>query len=325
MQPMHRRPFLTSFGLLAGLPGRSQAEATVISIGLLDRQYPTPLLHQRLFARLEELGWVEGRNLKVERRLLTEPSQRAAAAAELAASGVALVIAPGDGTAQAMHATRAAMPIVMPWSISPVKGGLASSLARPGGQFTGLTIDTGPEQYGRSLQLFKEAMPGLGQLPVLWDRAASAQEDNRQVVAAAAARLGVQLHFTGIDTAADLQPALLAIARGRPKALWVWAGPVLDVRVREVVDFALQQRLPTVASFSGYVTQGCLMAYSVRVADLYRRAADFVDKVLKGTRPEDLPIEQPMTFELALNLKSARAIGFTFPKSVLVQADRLVE
>jgi ABC-type uncharacterized transport system substrate-binding protein len=213
----------------------------------------------------------------------------------------------------------------MVFSLDPVSSGLIESLARPGGTITGLTWDMGLEIGGKRIQLLREVSPGLSRVINLWDPRDPGLDRYWPEVRRAAGTLGVVAESVEVRSEQDVEKGL-AIARKRQGAIFVWGGPLLNEHTKTICAFALQNRLPTMTTSTGFVSSdGCLIAYSPSTADLFRRAATFVDKVLKGAKPGDLPIEQPTKQDLAINLKTAKALGLTIPPSLLQRADQVIE
>lgn len=282
--------------------------------------------NQAFLVGLRELGYRDGQNLVVERRYMEGRQDRLPALAmELINLGVEVVVAPGERPALAVKAAKPTLPVVMAWSFDPVGNGLAASLARPGGNVTGLTWDVGKEQVTKRLQLFKETVPSISRIALLWDPTLLGAAAYWPHVNAASKALGIETYSVEVRTQNDVTAALEGIRKNRPGALFVWSGPATSAHFKQITEFAIQERLPAFAASTPDVDRGYLMAYSVNVLDLYRRAAGFVDRILKGAKPGDLPIEQPTKFELVINLKTARAIGLPIPPSILLRADRVVE
>lgn len=281
---------------------------------------------QAFLAGLRELGYREGQNLIVERRYIEGRFDRLPAlATELVNLGVEVVVVGGEQPALAVKAAKPAIPIVLAWSFDPVDAGLAASLARPGGNVTGLTWDVGAEQVAKRLQLFKEAVPSMSRMALIWDPRLQGVAVYWLQVNAASKALGIETYSLEMRTQGGLTAALENVRKNRPGALFVWSGAITSAGFKQITEFAIQERLPAFAASTQDVERGYLMAYSVNVLDLYRRAAAFVDKILKGAKPGEVPIEQPAKFELVINLKTARAIGLAIPPSILLRADRVVE
>lgn len=282
--------------------------------------------NQAFLTGLGELGYREGQNLVVERRYTEGRQDRLPAlATELINIGVEVVVVGGEGPALALKKAKPTLPVVLGWSFDPVGNGLAASFARPGGNVTGLTWDVGTEQVTKRLQLFKETVPSMSRIALIWDPTLLGVAAYWPHVNAASKALGIEIYSVEVRTQSEVTAALEGIRKNRPGALFVWSGPATSGRVKQITDFAIQERLPAFAASTPDVDRGCLMAYSVNALDLYRRAAGFVDRILKGASPGDLPIEQPTKFELAVNLKTAKAIGLEIPPSILLRVDRVVE
>ena len=281
---------------------------------------------QAFLTGLGELGYREGQNLIVESRYVEgRPDRLPAMAMELIDRGVEVIVLGGELAAKAVKAAKPTIPIVMVWSLDPVGEGLAASLARPGGNVTGLTFNTGPEQAAKELQIFKEALPSISRIALIWDPASLGQPAYWRRVNAAAKALSIEMYSVEVRTASDVMPALESIRRSRPSAFWLWGSPIINPHRKEIFEFAIKERIPAFGVPTIDVEQGCLMAYSVNILDLYRRAPGFVDRILKGANPGDLPIEQPTRFELVINLKTAKALGLKLPQSILLAADRVIE
>jgi putative tryptophan/tyrosine transport system substrate-binding protein len=273
---------------------------------------------------LRERGYHEGRNPIFERRFSEGHAERfPELAAELVRLRVDLIIAITTPAAiAAKHATQT-IPIVIPTAIDPVGAGLVASLARPGGNVTGLSA-IHPDLVGKRLELLKDVVPGLSRVVVLWNAANPAHASAWQETQAAARALGLQLHSQEVRGLQDLEGAFALMAQARPDALLVLSDALLGMHRQQIVAFATQQHLPSVFAAREWVVPGGLMSYGASLPDLLRRAAAYVDKILKGTKPADLPVEQPMTFELVINLKTAQALGLNIPPSVLFQAPEVI-
>lgn len=282
--------------------------------------------NQAFLAGLGELGYREGQNLIVERRYIDGRLDRLPAlATELVNLGVAVVVVGGEQPALAVKAAKPTIPIVLAWSFDPVGAGLAASLAHPRGNATGLTWDVGAEQVTKRLQLFKESVPSISRIALIWDPSLQGVAPYWLQVNAASQALGIETYSLEVRTQNDLTSALESVRKSRPGALFVWSGSATSPRFKQITEFAIRERLPAFAASSQDVEKGYLMAYSVSILDLYRRAAAYVDKILKGAKPGDIPIEQPTKFELVINLKTAAAIGLTIPPSILLRADRVIK
>ena len=242
-----------------------------------------------------------------------------ALAAELVALKVDVIVAPSTAAALAAKQATRTLPIVFAAAADPVTSGLVTSLARPGGNVTGLSI-LAPELVGKRLELLTQAVPGVSRVAVLWQPGALGERTEKDMLKGAevAARaLGVRLQFVEARGPADFDRAFSDMTRARAGALTVLGSAMFFNERRRLVDLAAKNRLPAVYSWREFVDAGGLMAYGPNVADLFRRAATYVDKILKGAKPGDLPVEQPTKFELVINLKTAKALGLTIPPSVL--------
>ncbi len=276
---------------------------------------------------LRDLGYLEGRNVVIEIRDAEGKLERLPAlAAELVALKVDVILA--GGTAQAlaaMEATRT-IPIVFTAAVDPVADGLVTSLARPGGNVTGVSSLVS-ELVGKWLELLKQAVPGISRVAVLWHPGTLGERTEKDMLKGAdvAARgLGMRLQFVEARGPGDFDRAFSDMTRARAGALTVWASPMFVSERRRLVDLAAKNRLPAVYGLREFVDAGGLMAYGPNAADVFRRTATYVDKILKGAKPGDLPVEQPTKFELVINLKAAKALGLTIPQSLLQRADEVI-
>jgi putative ABC transport system substrate-binding protein len=277
---------------------------------------------------LRELGYVEGKNILIEYRYAEGKAERFPdLAAELVHLTVDIIVANvAAGALAAKKATRT-IPIITVTSADPVGSGLVASLAHPGGNVTGLSLLASLEMSGKQLELLKEALPKLTQVAVLGDPAAPTTAGFLSEVERAAPSLGVRLRVLEPRDTNELDGAFATIKKERPGALLVTPSPMLssgDYSSR-VASFATNNRIPAMYPYSEFVDSGGLMSYGPHQPDLYRRAAAYVDKILKGTKPADIPVEQPMKFEFVINLKAAKQIGLTIPPNVLARADKVIK
>jgi len=272
--------------------------------------------------------YVDGRSVVIEYRDAEGKYDRLPArAAELVALKVDVIVAADTPAALAAKQATRTLPIVFIGAGDPVTIGLVTSLARPGGNVTGLSL-LAPELVGKRLELLKQAVPGVGRVAALWQPGfvgERTEKDMLKEVEVTARALGVRLQFVEARGPADFYRAFSDMTRARADALTVLGSAMFANERRRVVDLAAKNRLPGVYGFREYVDAGGLMAYGPNVADLFQRAATYADKILKGAKPGDLPVEQPTKFELVLNLKTAKALGLTIPQSVLVRADQVIE
>ena len=274
---------------------------------------------------LREGGYVEGRNIVVEFRHAEGKLDRLSALAdELVRLKVEVVVTSGGGLAT--RATREAtktIPIVMAGDIDPVGQGSVASLARPGGNVTGLSTLT-PEISGKRLEILKEIVPKLSRVAVLGISTGPSTARLLKEVEPAAGAFGVKLQFLDVQSPKDIDTAFRAASKARAEGVLVLTGPVINAQRKQIADLAAKSRLPATYPFPEYVEAGGLMSYSANMVDLYRRAATYVDKILKGAKPADLPVEQPTKFEFIINLKAAKQIGLTIPPNVLARADKVI-
>jgi len=315
--------------LAAPLTAFTQRPAKVARIGYLQPITPqngtSPFLED-FRQGLRELGYVEGRNVQLEIRWGEGKLERMPAlAAELVRLNVDVIVAVSSPAVLAAKQATRTIPIVMPLSSDPVGDGLVASLARPGGNLTGLSLMT-PDSVAKRLQLLKEVFPNLAHpVAVLWNPDYPGMKARFRETQGAAPAVGLAVKSVEIRDARELEQALASLDRQRPDALVLLVDPLtLSQRLR-IVEFATEERLPAIYEVSQFVEAGGLMSYGPNTDDLVRRSATYVDKILKGAKAGDLPVEQPERFELVINLESAKALGITFPQSILVRADRIVQ
>jgi putative tryptophan/tyrosine transport system substrate-binding protein len=323
---MDRRTFLagTSAMLLAApLAAEAQPVRKVHRIGFIGNANPTEgrILVDALRQGLRELGWVEGQNISIVYRWAEGDLGRSPQlVAELVALNVDMIVLAGTVAARAaLQATRT-IPIVITIVGDPVAGGLVTSLAKPGGNLTGLAWEAN-DLATKQLQLLLEAVPQTTRVAALGH---SANPTARTAAEAAARSLGVKLDVINIGLPADIPAAFEAAKRGRPGALIVLPSPMFYGERRRLAELAVRHRLPAIYETKAYVEAGGLASYGPSFPDMYRRAATYVDKILKGAEPGDLPMEQPTKFELVINLKAAKALGLTIPPSLLGRADEVI-
>jgi putative ABC transport system substrate-binding protein len=273
---------------------------------------------------LLDLGYVEGRNLVIEARYADgQPQRLAALAAELARMNPAVIVAGGPASVHAARMATTTVPIVAIGVVDPVGQGWAQSLAHPGGNLTGLTV-TFPELGPKLLEVLKEARPGLARIAVLRSTVELGPHDASPVLLSGARALGLDLQWLDVADAADLEPAVERAAQGRAQGLYAPATNLIVANRRRIAELAQRARLPAISEFPLMAQAGFVLSYGTDLAALARRGASFVDKIVKGARPGDLPIELPSKFELVANLGAARAIGLTLPAVTLRRADRLI-
>jgi len=327
-----RRTFLAGTGavlLAAPLAAEAQQAAKIARIGWLAVNLAAaPRLEEAFRQGLRDLGYVEGRNVVIEiRDAEGKPERLPALAAELVALKVDVIVAPNTPQALAAKQATRTLPIVFSFVADPVASGLVTSLARPGGNVTGLSSLT-PELVGKRLELLTQAVPGVSRVAVLWQPGFQGERTDKDMLKGAdvAARaLGVRLQFVEAQGPADIDRAFSDMTRARAGALTVVGNTMFITERRRLVDLAAKNRLPAVYARREYVDAGGLMSYGSNIADLFRRAATYVDKILKGAKPADLPVEQPTKFELVINLRTAKALGLTIPPSLLARADEVIQ
>ena len=274
---------------------------------------------------LRELGYVEGKSIVIEWRYAEGKIDRLPAlAAELVRLKVDVIVASAPPPTRSAKQATATIPIVMAYDDDPVGSGFVASLARPGGNITGLAT-LAPELSGKQLELLKEIVPKLSRVAVLGSATRPGSPQALREINLAADAAGVQLQYLEIQAPKDVETAFRAASRERADAVLVLSNQVLISHRRVVVDLAVKNRLPTIYSRPEYVEDGGLMSYTTSFTDLSRRAATYVDRILKGAKPADLPVEQPKKFELIVNLKAAKQIGLTIPPNVLAQADKVIK
>ncbi len=311
--------------LAAPLPADAQQPAKIARIGVLRPGSPPDANVEVFRQALRALGYEEGKNIAIEYRWAEAKLDRLPAlAADLVRLKVDLIVTSTTPAIQAASNATKTTPIVFATAGDPVAVGLVASLARPGGNITGLSL-LSAELSGKRLELLKETVPRVSRVAVLWNTASVAMALTAKEVQAAAATLGVTPHMVGVRHPDDYTGAFAAIVRGRPDALVVVLDTFTLLHRKRIVEFAAANRLPAMYELRIFVDEGGLMAYGPSVTDMWRRAATYVDKILKGAKPADLPVEQPTRFELVINLKTAKALGLTFPQSVLVRADQVIQ
>ena len=324
-------PFVLALAFLVGPPAAgAQPAGTVYRVGFLQNTPPTnnPAILPFVGAfvqGLRERGWVEGQNTIIEWRYADGRMERFPdLAAELVRLKVDVIVTVAAPAARAAKQATTTIPIVALAVSDPVGQGLVASLARPGGNITG-SATLFPELAAKRLALLKETLPRISRVAVLRNVANPGNVFLWKEVQVAGRTLGVTLHSGEVRGPDDFQGAFAAMIKERPQGLLVLDDPLFFTFRTSILDFAAKHRLPAMHPFREFVEAGGLMAYSVDLADMYRRAATIVDKILKGAKPADLPVEQPTTFELVINLKTAKLLGLTIPPSVLARADRIIE
>ena len=312
----------------AMLAAEAQQPGKVPRIGLLDHGTPD---HARLawwdgfLGQMGDLGYVEGRTVAFERRWAGGEIKRLSGlSAELVGLNVDIIVTAGTPALVAAHAATTTIPIVMAPGGDPVELGIVPSLGRPGGNVTGVTSLTA-DLTAKRLDLLRELLPNGARMAVLWDSNSESARIAIRETQAAAGRMGLKVRAYAARTPGDLGHAFSAMAMDRAGGLDVTTSPMFFTERRRIADLALKQGLPTMVGAREYVEAGALASYGADYVDLFRRAATYVDRILKGARPADLPIEQPTTFQLVINLKTARTLGLTIPQSLLLRADQVIQ
>lgn len=323
----NRKYVLLAWALLLALsfPARAQPQGRVRRLGFLGNS--TPVLEENLIGSfregLRDLGYIEGKNIFIEYRWAEGKYERfPALIAELVASKVELIVTAGTPASLAVKKATS-IPLVMIAVGDPVGTGLIASLAHPGGNITGLT-SIASDLEGKRLELLREVAPKVSHVAVLWNPASPFQVVSEKELQVAAHALHIKVLSLGVKAAEELDKAFTAILKERPGALLVLADRLFLHNRGRIMNFALQNRLPGVHAYQELVEAGGLMSYGPSYAGMHRRAAYFVDRILKGTKPADLPVERPAKFELVINLKTAKQIGVTIPPEVLARADRVI-
>jgi len=316
-------------GLVSPVAAEAQQTAKIARIGyLVGSVAGAPNLPEAFRQGLRDLGYVEGRNVVIEYGDAEGKLERLPAlAVDLVARKVDVILATTTPQAVAAKQATKTLPIVFAAADDPVGSGLVTSLARPGGNVTGLSL-LAPELVGKRLQLLKQVVPGVTQVAILRQpggQGERTEKDQLKEAEVAGRALGLRVQFVEATAPADIDRAFSDMTRARAGALSVLTGLMFFVERKRIVDLAAKNRLPAVYPWTDGVDAGGLMAYGAHLPDLFRRAATYVDKILKGAKPGDLPVEQATKFELVINLKAAKALGLTIPQSVLARADQVIQ
>ena len=326
---MRRRKFITLIGGAAAtwpLAARAQQPGKLPTIGFLGQstRSATSEWTNAFVQRLRELGWIDGRNVAIEYRWGEGSNERfAQIAAEFVRLKVDVIVTAGTPQVLAVKQATSVIPIVFAVAGDPVGTGIVASLARPGGNVTGLAT-LAADLAGKRLELLREVVPGLGRLAIMGNVGNPLSVLELGAVQAAAHTLGLEVHTLEIRRAQDIAPALEAL-KGRADALYVCIDGLVNTNRIRINTSSLGVRLPTMHGAREYVESGGLMSFGPSIPDLYRRAAEFVDKILRGAKPGDIPVEQPTKFDLVINLTTAKALGLTIPESFLLRADEVIE
>jgi putative tryptophan/tyrosine transport system substrate-binding protein len=321
---MKRRTFIALLGGTAAWPlvARAQQRTSKIPrIGIID----DAAIWDHFRQGLRDLGYIEGQTVAIEYRSAEgKPDRLAAAASELARLPVDLIATYGTAASFAAKQATTAIPIVMLAIGDPVRSGLVASLARPAGNITGNTI-LGPEIAAKRLQLFKEVIPTISRLAFLWNPNNASHAAYLEEWKSAARALSVKMLFVAVGSSDEFDSAFAVMVRDRSDGFTMTADPLHQLHIGWIIDFLANNRLPGMYQVRENVSAGGLMSYGASLPDLFRRGASYVHKILQGTRPAELPLEQPVKFDLSINLKTAKALGLTIPESFILRADEVIE
>jgi putative tryptophan/tyrosine transport system substrate-binding protein len=326
---MRRREFLALIGGATTLwPMAAAAQSRVSHVGVL--QPPGQELWQVFIEALRARGWIEGENLAFEIRSIEgHPERYPALAAEMVALRPDVIVAPGSQATAPLHVLTDTIPIVFTAVNDPVAQGFVASLARPGGNITGLTfgVISGETNSfaGKFLQLLQEARPGITRIALMYSPGNPGSGRYKADSMAVAPQLGITLEPVAIDSVEQVEPAFAAVVRSRSEALVVNATAILFAQRQKIIAFALERRLPTISQFTQMTRDGLLMSQAQDGVYEWRRVADYVDHILKGAKPADLPVEQPSKFKFVVNLKTAKALGLDLTPTFLARADEVIE
>jgi putative ABC transport system substrate-binding protein len=326
---MNRRAFVTGLGVVLAAPRVAEAQPAtkVWRVGLLVGVAPPPPAFTRAFnGRLSALGYVEGQNLEILlRNYAGSPDRAAKMADELVALKPDVLVAMAPPAAHAAKQATTTIPVIFSAAGGPVETGLVSNLVRPGGNVTGLSLDVGPEINAKQLQILRDAIGGRMRISLLWNPNMVGINEYVDQATRAARIYSIQLQSLPIRSVDDLEPTFRAAAQNNSSAILALADTVMLVQRAKVVALAAVYRLPAMFPFREFPDAGGLMSYGPSLEAIYARTAEYVDKILKGAKPGDLPVEQPTKFELVINLKTAKALGLTIPPSLLLRADQVIE
>ncbi|SRR6266404_1738309 len=327
---MNRKIFCFALSALifaVSLPAQAQQPTKIPRIGFLGANFPTtnPARHEAFRQGLRELGYVEGKNIVIEWRYAEGKFDRLPdLAAELVRLKVDVMVTAGPQSTRPAKEATSTIPIVMGFDNDPVGNGFVTSLARPGGNITGLST-LAPEISGKQLELLKEIVPKLSRVAVLGNSTLPGNAQALKEMELAAGAFKVQLQYLDVLSPKDIETAFRAANKGRAGAVLVLQNPVATNQRTQITDLAVKNRLPAIYDRQEFVEDGGLMTYAVSSTDLFRRAATYVDKILKGRKPAELPVEQPTKFEFIINLKAAKQIGVTIPPYLLSRTDRVIK
>lgn len=328
----HRRDFIASLCGAAVAPivwplsARAQQRGKLPTIGFLGATTPSvwSAFVDAFLQRLRELGWIDGRNIAIAYRWAEGREDRyAEIAAEFVRLKVDVIVTAGTAAVIAAKQATSVIPIVFAAAGDPVGTGLVASLARPGGNVTGLSVEQ-TDLGGYRLQLLHEVIPGLRRVAIMGNVDSPNVVLEINAVQAAAAKLGLETLRLEVRTTEDIAPGIMSL-KGKADGLYVCTDPLMTTNRVSISTLAISEKLPTMIAFRAFVEAGSLMSYGANFPDLFGRAGDFVDKILRGTKPADIPVEQPVKFDFIINLTTAKALGLTIPESFLIRADEVIE
>jgi putative tryptophan/tyrosine transport system substrate-binding protein len=326
---VNRRAFVTGLGALLAAPLGVEAQRAkrMPRIAFLTTTSPGSSPTTDAFRQgLRELGYVEGQNIVIEWRWGRGGTERFPEfAAEVVRLNVDVIVAANDAAGRAAQRATGAIPIVIPTIGDPVAGGFVASLAKPGGNITGVTTSS-PDVAGKRLQIFKEILPRVSKVGLLVDVTDLGHSATVREIETAASALNIRVGpRVDVSNPGALGDAFGAMVKESATAVFAVGGTMLYANRARLAALAVNNRLPMMCGPSAFVSAGCLMGYSANLADMFRRAASYVDRILKGASPAELPVEQPTKFDLAINMKTAKALGLTIPASLLLRADQVIE
>lgn len=324
----YRRPAIMLTALLSFSVGTAQAQPTTKTprIGFqVDASISVVANRIEAFRQsLRDLGYIEGKNIIIEWRSAEgKPERRSEIAAELVNLKPDVIVSAGPTATRALREATSTIPIVMAQDTDPVGSGFVASLARPGGNITGLSA-LAPEMSGKQLELLKQIVPKLSRVAIVGNSSNPGDAETLRETVLVGGSYEIYLRYLDVQDVKNIDFVIQSAAKGRADALMVLGNPILNVQRRQVVELAAKHRLPATYARPEYVEAGGLMTYATNYPELFRRAAIYVDKILKGAKPTDLPVEQAKKFELIINLKAAKQIGLTIPPNVLARADKVI-
>jgi putative ABC transport system substrate-binding protein len=328
MGQVRRRQFLfASTALLVAPIVEAQQRDSPVRIGWIAIGTPTSrtsLFLDAVKLGLRELGYVEGRNLVIEARWVDGYEQVFERTADLMRARVEIIVAQGQTIHKVKEVVGGRIPIVFGFSGDPVEAGFVASLSRPGGNLSGVSYMTF-ELVGKRIELLREVLPGVSRVAILANPLHPGESRELSSSQAAARQLGIALQYLPVRSGKDVEAAFEAMTRERAEAITAFPDALIMLQRKAIADYSMRRRIPAVSGWADFARDGNLMTYGPNLSDSWRRVASYVDKILKGAKPSDLPVEQPTKFELVINMKTARAIGVTVPQSVLLRADELIQ